>query len=130
MLYVHTGLKSYLQATLLLRRNESSLSKALVEQTLTYRFPSQKRPLRQTRSSARQEKLLETQSVSEEEGCSGFEESDCSNEMSAMVSGNKITIYCSSHTSSVIFSFCMLFHFLGAYSFFSPIPSLHCSVLL
>ncbi|XP_053483014.1 cell division cycle-associated protein 7a [Ictalurus furcatus] len=47
-------------------------------------FASMKRPLRQTRSSARQEKLLETQSVSEEEGCSGFEESDCSNEMSAM----------------------------------------------
>lgn len=59
--------------------------------TLTCRFLSQKRPLRQTRSSARQEKLLETPSVSEEEGCGGFEESDFSNELSTMVSGNKVT---------------------------------------
>ncbi|KAB5577136.1 hypothetical protein PHYPO_G00206470 [Pangasianodon hypophthalmus] len=47
-------------------------------------FAPMKRPLRQTRSSARQEKVLETQSVSEEERCGGFEESDFSNEMSTM----------------------------------------------
>ncbi|KAM9486971.1 cell division cycle-associated protein 7a [Clarias gariepinus] len=47
-------------------------------------FAPMKRPFRQTRSSARQEKILEAKSVSEEEGCSSFEESDFSNEMSTM----------------------------------------------
>ncbi|XP_066497194.1 cell division cycle-associated protein 7a [Hoplias malabaricus] len=47
-------------------------------------FATTKRPLRQTRSSTMGGKLLEAPSVAEEEACSGFEENDFSNEMSAM----------------------------------------------
>lgn len=97
---------------------------ALVEQALTCRFPSQKRPLRQTRSSTRQGKVLETQSVSEEEGCSGFEERDFSNEMSAMVSGSKST-FTLSHIA-VVFSVSM-FHSFVSCACSSPIPSLFCT---
>ncbi|XP_027020191.1 cell division cycle-associated protein 7a [Tachysurus fulvidraco] len=76
------NLRSYRNSSLV--QVETSSSEDSCDSFASDGFAPMKRPLRQTRSSARQEKLLETPSVSEEEGCGGFEESDFSNEMSTM----------------------------------------------
>ncbi|KAL7865627.1 hypothetical protein SRHO_G00108740 [Serrasalmus rhombeus] len=47
-------------------------------------FATTKRPVRQTRSSAKTGKVFRGPTVSEEEACSGFEENDFSNEMNTL----------------------------------------------
>ncbi|KAF7709562.1 cell division cycle-associated protein 7a [Silurus meridionalis] len=76
------NLRSYRNSSLV--PMETSSSEDSCDSFASDGFAPMKRPFRQTRSAARQEKALETQPVSEAEGCSGLEESDFSNDMSAM----------------------------------------------